>query len=361
MALLWMEGFEARMHSTRQQTLYDAALSGIVTGVAGRKQGLCVFGSGGTWTPPAPLIGSVQNTWVGQLALRKDDDADLTGDGAFISFSDSVGEQCSLVQVDSGDGDHNFKMEIRRGATVLGTSPSYQWSSNKRGWHVFQVKVLIDPTVGTFELIHWDYLNNLTTPISGSGANTANQGTAGADRASFGFGSAGRTQRLDDVVIMDGTGSVNNDTTLLPINVHGADVTGDGTVQDWTASLGGGHSVEIDDDAFSASGTDKVTSAAALDIDMFSLSAFGLIAPTSTPTILGVMPYIEGNMENSGTRTVRARVRNGVTEANGADDMVFSVTSRVSYHEIMETNPVTAVAWTLANLDDDEFGFQVTV
>lgn len=361
MSLLWIEGFEARMHSDYQLRLYDERIGGIVTGVSGRKHGLAITATGGNFRPPEPMVPSVQNTWIGQIAIRKDDDADLTGDGAQIVFRDSGGEQCSVVQVDSGEGNASFKMEIRRGATVLATSISYHWSANSRGWHVFQFKALIDPTVGTYELKHWDYLNSLTTPLSGSGANTANQGTAGADRCTFGFGSAGRTQRMDDVVIMDGSGSVNNNSTALPIVVHGGDTQSDGTVQDWLPSLGGGHAVEIDDAAFSPLGTDKVTSATVSDIDMFNLAAFGLIAPTSTPTILGVMPYVEGNMENSGTRTLRARVRNVVTEANGADDMVFNTTSKVAYHEIMETNPVTAVAWTLANLDADEFGFQLTV
>ena len=361
MAILWTEGFEARMHSDYQLRLYDVRIGGITTGLAGRKHGQCIRAAAGTFTPPAPLLAADENTWICQFAIRKDDDEDLTGDGAQFVISDSVGEQVSVVQVDSGEANGSFKMEIRRGATVLATSPSYGWSANVKGWHVFQFKVLIDPTVGTFDLKHWDYYNNATTPLTGTGANTANQGTAGGDRASFGFGSAGRNQRMDDVVIMDGTGSVNNNLTSLPIIMHGALPNGEGTVQDWLASLGGTHFSEVDDVATSPGGTDKVTSSTVSDIEMFDMTAFGLIAPTSTPTIHGVMPYIEGNMENSGTRTMRARVRNGVTEANGADDMVFSTTAKVAFHEIMETNPVTAVAWTLADLNSDEFGFQLTV
>lgn len=360
MAMLWMEGFESRTHTDYQLRLYDNAPSALVTGVGGRKHGFAILKNAGTFTPPAPLRGSDTNTWVLQFAIRKEAGADLTGDGCFLSVSDSVGEQVSVVQVDSGDSNGTFKMEIRRGATVLATSIAYAWGSNPTSWHVFQLKVLIDPTVGTYDLKHWDYFNNATTALTGTGANTANQGTAGGDRASFGIGAAGVNHRLDDVVIMDGTGGVNDDLTTNPIVVHGALPSAEGNQNDWTPSSGSNNAALIDDSGFAPLGTDKITASTVNDIDLHAMLAFGLIAPSSTPTILGVMPVIEGNMENSGTRTVRARIRNGGSEANGAVNMVFSSTSKVAYHEVMEDNPVTAAVWTLANLNADEFGVQLT-
>lgn len=358
MALRWIEGFENTTHTDYFTRLYASSPSGLVTGVGGRKHGLASSGTGGTWQTPD--LGAEQATWVVQFALRKDTSSDLSGDGFKVGLSNSSGEQVSVVQINSGDSDGNFKFEIRRGATVLATTVAFQWSANPQGWHVFQFKALINTTTGTYDLKHWDFKGNATVVATGTGANTSNQGSGTADRVTFGHNSAGVTQRVDDVVILDGSGASNNDLTTNPFVVHGSLPNGNGNQTDWNPSSGSNHADLLDDVGSSPGGTDNVYSSTVNDIDLLTMADFGTIAPNSIPTIAGMQVNIEGNMENSGSRTLRARVRSGVSEANGTTDMAFSNTSKDTQYEIFEQNPVTAVAWTRANLVADELGFEMT-
>jgi hypothetical protein len=354
-----MEGFENMTHSDYFSRKYASNPSSLDTGVGGRKHGFAMLDSGGNWVTNA-LVAADESTWILQFAIRKETAEDLTGDGCELAISNSSGEQFAVVQVNSGDSDGNFKMELRRGATVLATAGPYQWGANPQAWHAFQLKVLIHASAGTYDLKHWDYFNNASTDATGTGANTSNQGSGGGDRFTFGTGSAGVNHRIDDVVAMDGTGGVDDDLTTDPFVVHGALPNAEGNQNDWLPSTGSDNSALVDDAKESPGGTDKVTTESVNDVDLYAMTAFGLIAPTSTPTIAAVQVNIEGAMQNSGSRTIRARVRNGVTEANGSTDLGFSSTAKVTLAEIFSVNPVTSVAWTKANLDADEFGMEMT-
>jgi hypothetical protein len=361
-----MEGFEHRQTSAYHSRLYTSFAGALNTG-AGRKHGNAGSGSNVQLLTRA-LVGSVQNTWIFQFAVLKTDESAITNTAVFALYN-SVGEQLAvhLLAAPSPDA-AAYKIEIRRGATVLATANRlFRPGTNGKGWWVFQLKATVRTgTNGVVELRAWDHLGAQSTVIASTGSlNTANQGTDGADRVFFGPQGTLSIFRIDDIVVMDSTGSVNNDLTSTPIIVYGeranADVAGE---LDWIPSTGTNHSVLVDDDPLTGSGdVDEVTSEVVGDVDLYGHSQTQLdLAPTGAPpTVLGIQVDMEGLMKTSGTRTVRARFKDSSNQADDTVDMVYNDTAKASRFTVLEQNPTgTPAAWTLAVLKTIEFGPKLT-
>lgn len=363
MALRFMEGFEVRQSTTYFGRLY-ASYSGTTspTTVSGRLLGSAVGQTNMTWKTPA-LVSSVENVWIAQFAVRKPTRVSISTSTPGVAFFDSgSGIQLEARFVDADTPNTGmFKVQILRGATVLATSPVYDSGATQRAWHLFQLKVTIHATTGTYELKHWDHLGNVTTAIAAaSGVNTANQGTAGADqfRFSSGDGSSNSVFYFDDIAVMDGTGSVNNDF-FDPIVVMGELPDTDGDSSDWEPSSGSDHSALVDDAANSPSETGEVSSPTVGDVDLYTFTSAQLdLAPTTTPPdVIGVMVDVEASMKNSGTATLRVEVKDGVNQATDATDLPFTGTAKVSLHAILEENPTgTPAPWTVADLQSIQIG-----
>ena len=363
MALRFMEGFESRRTSEYATRLYASVSGATWTDITipGRVRGVALESTNAVLTT-VPLVSSVQETWVLQIAALKRNTSALAGSD--IHIQNSAGNQLTIRFLDAGTPDvGSFKIQILRGATVLATSArTVPYSaSTTRGWVTFQIKARIHTTLGTYEVRAFDWLGNSSTVIAGaSNQNTANQGTNGADRFQIIFANTGGAMTFDDIVIMDGTGSVNNDFTSAPILVYhelpSTDVAGE---TDWTPSAGGSHAALVDDGTSASGLTDEVTSDVVGDIDLYNFtnSTVALIPTSGTPTILGVMVDVEGQMKTSGTRTVHVQVKDGANQAEDPTDLVYSTTARVSRFAILERNPTgTPAAWTRAALQTIAFG-----
>lgn len=363
MALRWLEGFEVRQHSDYFGRLYTYSGSAGVLSSFGRKQGSALLSGNSSFATPA-LVSPVQNTWIVQVALRKSSTAVIGAGTPGVVLQNSGGDQLEMRLVDAASPDTGgYRIEVRRGATVLATSTRvFQYSDSPFwGWWVFQFKATVRTgTNGSFEVRAWDALGNQSTIVSGTTTNTANQGSDGADRVVFRV--AGTTFFLDDVVVMDGSGSSRNDFTSAPVVVYGelpnADVAGE---LDWLPSSGGAHFSLLDDPADSPGLTDEVTSDVIGDVDLLGFSQSQLDLIPSGPTPLGIMVDIEAAMKNSGSRTIRVRVKDGVDQADASTDMVYNSTAKASRVTILEQNPTgTPADWTVAELKTVELGPKVT-
>ena len=367
MALRFMEGFETTQHntySTRRYTTYSG-IAFTTGGVTGRRHGTGLLSDFSVFET-YPLVSSAQNTWIVQMALRKVDVGSFTGDtGPSVDIRLGAGlNQLTFKFVSAAAPDtQGIKLEVRRGATVLATSSRvFLPSSGPFGWWVFQFKATIDPTSGSYEVKAWDHTGTSFTIIAAAtGVNTANQGVAGGDRVQFAAGSNSNINvAIDDIVIMDGSGSTNNDFTSTPVIVYGelpnADVAGE---LDWTPSTGTTHSTLVDDTAVLPAQTDEVSTDVTGSVDLygFAQTELDLIPTSGTPAVLGILVDMEGAMKNSGTRTVRVQVKDGVNQATDTTDMTYSTTAKISRFAVLEQNPTgTPAAWTVATLKTVELG-----
>ncbi|CAK9074220.1 Uncharacterized protein (Fragment), partial [Durusdinium trenchii] len=361
-------GFETRVHSNYFQRLYDNYAGFTLTaGISGRRHGTAMQNSNAQWITPV-LTSTFEETWIAQVAILKPQGNWGASQPHIMFFRNgTANDQFEMRFVDAGGQNTNdYKIELYRGTTLLATSPIYFWG-NAKAWMVFQLKVRIHPTLGSYEVRAWDYFDNQTTAIaSATGINTADTGSAGADQIRFRTGSQTATQaRFDDLVFWDDTGTGLTDFTSKPLIVYGelpnADVAGE---LDWVPSSGSTHFVLVDDPANSPSESGEVTSEVVGDVDLYGYQQndLDLIPTGSPPTVHGIMVDVEALMKNSGTRTVRVRFKDGIDQADDTTDLVYNSTAKASNAAILLQNPTgTPAAWTVADLKTIEFGPKLNV
>lgn len=343
MALLFMEGFEGHggssvpilAHKYAATTLWGATSTGRLQGLSGdiasgffartRSFGVatatCVIGFGyqdaTTGTSSSNLEINIINGASDQLRLR-------------------------IVGVTTS----TFRVDLMRGATLIVSSPEY----STLNWHYFELKATIHPSTGSYEL-----RRNEATVFSDTGVNTADSGSASWDAVHFDTASEGSINglpKIDDIYILDGLGTINNDF-LGDSVIEGRLPTGDSAVPsmlDWTPSTGSTHwdlLADINDNTLVSTGT-------AGDVDLLTFDSLSFI----TGTIHGVMTVVQAGLDSVGTRTIRNIARSNSVNYNGASQIV-ETTDSDGFFEIWETDPDTAVKWTVSGVNAAEFGFEL--
>ncbi len=361
MALRWLEGFETRQSSTYLGRLYTFAGGGSLTFPTGRRHGTAMRGTNNQITTPA-MVSMNENVWIVHFAFQKSSATALSTSEPGVVILDSVGSQLQLRIVDAASPDTGgFQVALKRGSTTLATSPVYAWGATPRAWHVFQLKVTIDPTVGTYELRHYDYDGTETTSIAAAtNQNTANQGTAGADRMTFLTGSAGSSLcLLDDIVVLDGSGGSLDDFFAAPVVVVGELPNAEGTTNDFLPSSGSDNSALVDDAPTLPDETTEVSSSDVGEVDLYQFSQADLdLLPTSSPPdVHGIMVDVEAEIKNSGTANLRVEVRDGMDQATDTKDLDYTGAIKVSRFTVLQENPTgTPAPWTVADLNTVEIG-----
>ena len=342
MALLFMEGFESHGgSSTFLARKYATALNwGNVT--TGRLQGsCCTIGSGINARTSA--FGAPTSTCVIGFGYQ-----DATAGGSASNFEINIisgaGDQLRLRFV--GVTTTTFRVDLMRGATLIESSPSY----STLNWHYFELKAVIHPATGTYEL-----RRNEILVMSDTGVDTAASGSADWDAIHFttaADGPLGGTARIDDIYILNAVGSINNNF-LGDSVIEGRLPTGDSLVSsmsDWTPSSGAAHWSLLND----INDATRVTTGTAGDVDLLTFDSLSFI----NGTIHGVMTMVQAGLAGLGTRTIRNIARSAGTNYNGASQVV-ETTGVAGFYEIWETDPDTSVKWTLSGLNAAEFGFEL--
>lgn len=323
MAIRFSDGFDYYTSSTYGGQIWTSySTAGFVAGRFGGSAALL----GG------PLVKTIdsQQTWIICFAMRIQG---TIGVGTAVEVKDGSTLHLDL-RIDAVG-----HLQVTRNGTVLGTSTVALLQSI---WYHVQFKVKIDDTVGTYE-VRLDGVNVL----SGSGADTRNGGNATADTIRF-LGANGSGSLLDDVIIMDTSGSLNNDfpgdckiTTVFP--------SSNGATNDFTPSAGSNFQ-NVDDNP-SNDDTDYNGSSTVGHIDLYNVTDV-----TVTGSILGVKASITYRKDDAGTREIAPVCRStsnfvGATKTCSSSYKVDS--------QMYETDPNTAAAWTQANLNNAQFGTKV--
>jgi hypothetical protein len=227
----------------------------------------------------------------------------------------------------------------------------------------FQLKVTVRNGVnGIYELRSYDYDNNATVEMSGSGVNLGHQAVDGADRIkivwNLDIAGGGTDIVFDDIVVMDSTGAFNNDFMTPPPVVLGSLPDADGNQSDWTPSTPGDHYVLVDEIATDVSDIGKVTAQTISDVDLFTYADFAELYATGT-AVIGCQVISSAAMVASGTRTLRVRVRESAAEATG-DNFAVSDLILDSFRQMFDQNPTgTPATWTKTTLEAAEFGIEI--
>jgi len=238
----------------------------------------------------------------------------------------------------------NGSVSVRRYTTVLGTSANTGLITANT-WHYVVLKTLVNNSTGTYEV--WIDGNS---ELSGSGVDTqAHASKAYHNGIQLRAGTLSGAVRFDDLYILDGSGSVNNDTlgdkvvsTLRP--------AGDDTI-DWTAKDGSTHYTEVDEVVFDED-TSYVESETATDQDIYS---YGTISGTAN--ITGVQVTTECKETEAESFQLRTLAKSTGNTVNGGDQAV-GTTDWQGNSVVFEEDP-DGSAWISSTINSTKFGMEV--
>lgn len=336
MALRFLEGFEVDGgNPTQLSRKYDVAAG--VSATTGRLHGT----SGQLNTTSGRLrtrsLGSPTGTCIIGFAFQSTESGSAS-EGMKVVILNGASEQIRMETVEVTST--TFRWDIYRGATLLASSSSF----STLNWHYFELEVVVDTSVGSYEL-----RRNETLDISDAGVNTADSGSANWDTVDFQNFNGSDAVRLDDVYICDSTGTLNNDF-LGDSVVEGRLPTGDGATTDWTPSTGAVHWDLLDD----TTDATNVTSNNAGDIDYLTFDSLSFI----TGTVHGAMACMSVALDALGTRTVRLKALSGASTGDGSSQVVESTDYAILF-DVFETDPNTSSAWAISDLNNASFGFEL--
>jgi hypothetical protein len=277
--------------------------------------------------------------------------------GAAVYLS-TLGDTQIFRLLDTGahaDGDEscqvcvNFtaagEIEVRRSSrtgTLLGTTSGQGLAVDT--WYYVEFKAKIDNSVGTYD-VHVDG----SSVLSDTGVDTQDSGNAYADAVGLGESKVSHAYYAD-IYMLDTTGGVDDDI-LGPIKGEVILPTGAGNYTQWTPSAGSNWQ-NVDDDAAIDDDTTYNHETVAVQKDSFAYANVAL-----TGTILGVTQNLCVRMDDAGPHTIRPLVRISSTDYFGSTVSVTGAYLVRQYN--WAVSPATAVAWTDAEINGAEFGYEL--
>ena len=235
---------------------------------------------------------------------------------------------------------------VNGSGTTIATCP---FIHNDGEWHYYEIKLVINGASGSVEMrVDGGPMIGATTGNFGSTAcgGIAFETSSNAYHPVYGY-------HFDDVYVVDTAGSAPQNTFLGDIRVGTVYPTGEGSNSDFTPNSGTTHYTQVDEDASDGSTTTLYTPDVG-DKDSWEHGDINV----STTTIYAVQANLVARKDDANTRQIRSIVRQGGTDYDGATVHTLS-TSYATYSTIMELDPVGA-AWSVANLNADEFGVKVS-
>ncbi len=224
-------------------------------------------------------------------------------------------------------------------STVLATSTR---SINTTQWSFVELKTLIANAGGTAEL-----KVNEVVWASFTG-DTQNGGVANVSSVEFKGGSS--TQDFCDWYINDTSGAVNTDywgdTRVMEVYPDGAGASTQFTIGGTTPAATNWQSVN------GTNPNENVTFVESSTVGHKDLYAFTDL--TGSPTIRAARLLVSARSDDGGARGLAGTCTSGATASNGTT--LALTTSYVYAKALYETDPNTAAAWTVANLNAATFG-----
>lgn len=241
--------------------------------------------------------------------------------------------------------DANGHLIVTRGnTTTLATSTNLLTANT---WHYIEVSAVINSTTGSVTV--WvDGAAWLTL----TGQNTQATANAYANQAYF-FNNASPSY-FKDVYMMADTGSGLYSSKLGDITVAVLYPNAAGVNQAWTLGAGASQTAAVQDGithsgTFPDGDTSYIDSATAGQISDFAHQALSL-----TGSILAVVMVGYMRKDDAGTRQAANVCLSGGTESDGATQSLGGTYQY--YFDVLEKDPHTNAAWTLANFNAATFG-----
>ncbi len=218
------------------------------------------------------------------------------------------------------------------------------------GWYFLEISWRLHATLGAVTV----RVNNVVVGTVTGVNTTAAIGSSTSWNAVTLACQANTELYVDDFYLLDDTDdglTPATNTFLGDVRIEYLRPTSDGANTDWTVTGGGTQANAVDKDANSALTTPLIETAVVGD-----RSTNGYANPTvASGPCFGVQISALAVKDVAGAATVQAVVRHAGSEAVGPS-LAPSQTTSSYLVTTLQRNPVTAAAWTLANVAADEFG-----
>lgn len=239
----------------------------------------------------------------------------------------------------------NNKLGVYRAGTKLGEGVT---AIPQNVWTYIEVKVKIHDTTGTVEV-----RVNGAVDLSLTGQDTRNAGTAGLIDDIRLFNVYGQAIDVDDIVVMDTSGSTMNDF-IGDIKIECILPGGNGNSSQFVGSdADSTNNFQLVDDNPPNDDTDYVQSSTVGQKDTY---AYGNLA-TPSGTVYGVQVSSRVRKDDAGARKFVSVARLSSTEEDSAE---YTLTTSYQYFaEVRPTKPGGG-AWTITDVNNAEFGVKVS-
>ncbi len=172
-----------------------------------------------------------------------------------------------------------------------------------------------------------------------------NFGTTNIGRVAFWQNGLGQTTFVDDVVILDGSGSAPLNDFLGDVRVETLYPLADGTHTDWTPKTGTDHHAMVDEALIDGDGS-YVYDATPGDKDSYILETF-------IGSIYGAQLNVGARKGDASVRQIAPLVRQAGTDHAGT---TYTLSSDYVFYSWLLDNDPTGSPWLAATINADEFG-----
>ena len=293
--------------------------------------------------------GYLETGWTGYVRTTLTSRATwIIGVAAFFNRLEGLGSGWALISLlDSGtvhvyvrfDAARHLQV-VRGDGTVLGTGSTVVAVES---WNYIEMKATIHDSAGVVVV----RLNGVVE-LNLTSQDTRNGGNSTADAFQLGSQTSGDCY-FDDVYACDDSGSANNDL-LGDIRVVALAPTGAGNYSQFTPSTGSNY--QNVDDATPDGDTTYNSDGTVGHIDTYAFSDI-----SQTGTIKAIQHLVYASKDDAGARSIAPVQRSGSTDYVGTTAVLASHYAYV--REVVELNPATSAAFTIAEVNAAEFGVTV--
>ena len=337
MTLHWIEGFETH-NNTAQLGYKYATQTGTYSSQTGRVFGNAVAPNNGALV--SPTFSTSSEGVIGFGFYLQDHRSALNSSNQNGMHFELAGALQLIVSPESTSGS-GVRFRVMRGSTILGTSAYFPFGA----WVYVELKAECLTTGGSYEL-----RVDGAVEASGSGLDTADSGSDGWDSFSIRIGSMSSRIYLDDIYVLDTSGTTNNDY-LGAVVVEGLVPTAEGTAADWGSQGNTNNALNVGDTSDSTYNKSDTNG----NQDLYVFEDLAEI----DGTIYGVQLNSQLAMNAVGSRTVKTQYRDPDTTVVDLESHALTSTIIDGYAKVLEENPNSSTAWTVADIDDGEFGIEV--
>lgn len=214
-------------------------------------------------------------------------------------------------------------------------------------WQYVELRALIHASAGSFTL----KVDGVTLETA-TGKNTKGSGlNATISGVQLLYPESSGSNGYDDFYVADPAVSPNNDF-LGPVKIYNKVPSGAGSSAGFTPSTGTNHGC-VDETPMSEA--DYVSALAVNLQDLYAIGDLGL----GSGTVKEVAVHVGARRTELGARSIALPVKSGGTTDVGGNNALTGTLA--NYTRAMAVNPVTGLAWLLAEVDALEAGVKVTV